>query len=34
LLANAFAGAGPPTGPVSAVVSLCRTPKNGIVTGS
>jgi hypothetical protein len=33
-VAVAVAGAGPPVGPVSAVVSLCRTPKNGIVTGS
>ena len=34
LLATALAGAGPPTGPVNAVISPGRTPKNGIVTGS
>jgi len=32
LVAVAVAGAGPPTGPVNAVVSLASTPKNGMVT--
>src|SRR5215468_2351099 len=34
LFAVAFAGAGPPVGPVNAAVSVRRTPKNGMVTGS